>query len=54
MMSELDKAHEAILQDKNMYLTKLTVLAGRLILAGNMEAAKTIKEAVDFFDYNLK
>lgn len=53
-MSELDKAHEAILQDKAMYLTKLTVLAGKLILAGNMEAAKTIKEAVDFFEFNMK
>ncbi len=53
-MDELDKAHQAILQDKDMYLTKLVIIGAKLIAAGNREDANTIKEAVDFFKFNMK
>lgn len=53
-MNELDKAHRAILQDKDMYLTKLVIIGAKLIATGNREDAKIIKEAVDFFKFNLK
>ena len=53
-MSEIDKAHEAIMNQKYEYLSKLTMIAFKLRNRNNYEDYQTLKKAIEFFDIYMK
>lgn len=52
-MSELDQAHQAIIDEKYVQLGKLTAIAEKLLLT-DKDSAFTILGAVTFFEGYMK